>query len=230
MGKPKSTRQTRASTQQQTHVSKVKKIQADYKKGKPQRERKQTVRYVPPCRNTNTYHHPWTPADVDITLSVIEVRQSNNQDAKNSVEQLGEKGAKWYLAIALKKAIEDGQAPFKAGYFYSFSGAHTFDIVYVNPTNNHVYVLEAKGTKKGAAANLITRNNGKKQGNWNYLDEVAQEMANSGDALKQEAAARIMNAPTGKLHYIGVHTKYETDVNGRVTSPALPKEIFNKTR
>ncbi len=127
------------------------------------------------------------------------------------METLGEQGAKWYISNQLlSKTIEDGKAPFKAGYFHNFSGAHTFDVVYVDAANGHVYVIEAKGTKKGAAAKFSTRQNGKTQGNWDYLDEVADEMANSGNAQKMAAAAKIKNAPPGKLHYIGVHTTYST--------------------
>ena len=135
------------------------------------------------------------------------------------------------MCNSLGKTIEDGDmnSAMKAGYFYTFSGAHTFDIVYVDSSNNNVYVIEAKGTQQGSAANLITRQGGKTQGQWNYLDEVATEMANSGDARKMEAAAKIQNAGPGKLYYVGVHTTYAIDNSGNY-SANQPAPIFNKNR
>lgn len=100
--------------------------------------------------------------------------------------------------------------PIRAGYFYTFSGANTIDILYINPQNNVVYVLEAKGTQAGAAAGLVTRVSGNTQGTQAYLDEVAQDMVNSPDARKQEAGARIQTArASGVVRYIGVHTTYD---------------------
>ena len=130
-----------------------------------------------PCQNTNLYNRPWAPPAVNITAAFIQLNLSQGNHTNPAVETLGEQGAKWYVSNQLLgKTIEDGKAPFKNGYFYSFSGAHTFDVVYVDASNGHVYVIEAKGTKQGSAANFITRQNGKTQGNWNYLDEVADEM------------------------------------------------------
>ncbi len=183
-----------------------------------------------PCQSTNTYNLAWAPPTVGITAAGIQLNQSIGQDTKKGSEALGESGAKWYVANQLlRKNIEDKAAPFQAGYFYTFSNAHVFDIVYVDAITNDVYVIEAKGTQYPHAPGLISRQNGKTQGNWDYLDEVAAEMAASGDPLKTAAASRIINAPAGKLHYVGVHTTWSTDASGKVTAHT-PTAIFNKNR
>ena len=230
-GKKKGQKPTRKSNRQATKKKTAQSVRNNYKKthkGLNRQRRKPTV--FTPCENTNTYNRAWPPNTVGGTTTAISISLGLGQGTKNYVETLGEKGAKWYLANQLLgKTIEDGTAPFKNGYFYTFSGAHTFDIVYVDAGNNHVYVIEAKGTQQGAAANLITRQNGKTQGNWNYLDEVANEMNNNADALKQAAAQKIINAPPGKLHYIGVHTTYSVGGNNSVTAN-VPTQIFSKNR
>jgi hypothetical protein len=221
----------RRSERKSARKSTAQSVRRQYMSKRPKRATvKPTV--FSPCAATNTYNRGWPPPTVDATAVIMGTKLAANQDIKANVEELGDKGAKWYLSNQLLgKNVEDGdrKQPFKDGYFYSFSGAHTFDSVYVDASTGHVYVIEAKGTKKNSSANLIKRQNGKQQGSFNYLDEVAAEMQNSNDPLKVAAANKILNAPPGKLHYVGVQTTYSTDAGGRV-DVQTPKRIFKQDR
>ncbi len=180
-----------------------------------------------PCTNTNTYNRPWAPFVVGTQCGVISFTQSQGGNSNPDVEKLGEQGAKWWLCNKLHKTIEDGD-DVKAGYFITSNGPGVFDAVYKDPVTNDVYVMEAKATKAKAQANLITRQSGNTQGTFPYLDEVANEMAGSGDAEKNNIAKMIQNAPPGKLHYVVVHTTY-SNVNGKVTAnQPVPKSIINR--
>lgn len=227
---PKKRTSPRSATKQKTAQS----ISNNYKKQHGlNRQRNKPVAYVPCPTKSSPYHGAWPPTTIGYTVTAIEINQAANLDTKQFVETLGDKGAKWYLCTqVINKSVEDGDPnqPFKQGYFYSFSGAHTFDCVYVDATSGDVYVIEAKGTKKGGGKNLITRASGKTQGNFDYMDEVTNEMNNSGDAHKQAAAQAILNAKPGKLHYIGVKTSYDTDATSGKVTAKQPKEIFNKSR
>lgn len=228
LSNPKKRSSPRSATKQKTAQS----ISNNYKKQHGlNRQRNRPVAYVPCPNQATTYHGAWPPTTVGLTTTAIEINQAANLDTKKYVETLGDKGAKWYLCTqVINKSVEDGdpQQPFKHGYFYSFQGAHTFDCVYVDATNGHVYVLEAKGTKKGGGANLIQRQSGATQGTCNYLNEVVQDMSNSNDPHKQAAAQAIANAQGSKLHYIGVQTTYDTDANGKVTAQQ-PTQIFSQS-
>jgi hypothetical protein len=203
---------------------KSKKKQADnisnaYKKAHGHnRARRPTVRLVP-CVNVNTYHHLWPPAVVTASLLAIETAQILGHPSNTDVETLGEKGAKWWLCQELRRPIEDGDMlqPIQPGRFYTFNGPNTIDIFYISDlNNNHVYVLEAKGTQAGAAAGIVTRASNNKQGTSAYLDEVAVDMANSGLPRKMEAAAKIQRARLTVgcvVRYVGVHTTYDWTVS-----------------
>ncbi len=223
----------RKSKRKKTKTQTAKSVSNNYKRQHGlNRQHNKPVAYVPCPTKSSPYHGAWPPTTVGQTTVAIEVAQAASLDTKKYVETLGEKGAKWHLCTqVINKSVEDGDPnqPFKQGYFYSFSGARTFDCVYVDATTGDVYVIEAKGTKKGGGANLIQRQSGATQGTFAYLDEVVQEMSNSGDAHKQAAAQAILNAKANKLHYVGVHTTYDTDVNGKV-SAQQPKQIFTQSR
>jgi hypothetical protein len=196
------------------------------------RTRKKPAVYTPCLAPTVTYNVPWPPSIVAASITAISFSLAGGLNTKPYVESLGERGAKWYVCTQLLgKTIEDGDmsSPFKAGYFYSFSGAYTFDCVYVDNINGHVYVIEAKGTQYGSAAHLITRVSGNVQGSFLYLDEVVQDMNASGDAHKQAASNAILTVTVGKLHYVGVHTTYSVDMHGKVTAQQ-PNLIFNISR
>lgn len=222
---------SRRSDRPATKTKSAKSVRKNYMSSRPNRVRAKPISFTP-CQASNTYNRGWPPQTVDVTAAVIEVNLNAGNDTRTYVEELGDKGAKWHLCTQLVgRTVEDGDKtqPFKAGYFYSFSGAHTVDSIYVDQHNGNVYVIEAKGTKKGSAANLITRQNGKTQGTFAYLDEVADEMSRSGDALKAAAAAKITGAAPGKLYYVGVHTTYSADAQNRVMTQQ-PKSIYNNKR
>ncbi|HRW66367.1 MAG TPA: hypothetical protein P5032_11590 [Candidatus Competibacter sp.] len=153
------------------------------------------------------------------------------------VEKYGEIGAKWHLArTILNRDIPDATIAdnFKAGKFFTFNGANTVDIIYIdtNATPN-VYVLEAKGGKAGFSKGRNGKyppnvNNHLSQGNFDYLFDVANAMANSSVPSKAAAGNAIIkayNSNNGKLHYIGTSTK----IGDSTTNPS-PTELFNKTR
>lgn len=191
------------------------------------RQRKKVIPFVS-CASGSTYRGRWAPTTFEVTRRAIQ-----NAYHKRQVEELGDKGAKWFVCNQVVNAtVEDGDMtqPFRNGYFYTFSGAYTFDIVYVNSANNHVYVIEAKGTQRGATAALSTRLSGKTQGTFPYLDEVVQDMLRSGDPRKVEAANKIQFAPAGKLHYLGVQTTYDRGAGGKITLADQPRAIFNIVR
>jgi hypothetical protein len=186
------------------------------------------VPYVPCSGAVSTYHGPWAPVTFEVTRKAIAAAHTIKK-----IEILGDKGAKWFVCTrVVHKTVEDGDMTqaFKNGYFYTFSGAYTFDIVFVDAANNHVYVIEAKGTRKGAAAALSTRLSGASQGSFAYLDEVVGDMAASGDPRKMEAANKINNAAAGKLHYLGVQTTYVRNALGKTTLADQPKQIFSIKR
>ena len=184
-----------------------------------------------PCVNANTYHLPWPPGVVTGSLVAILMAQSAGLGSNKEVEELGEKGAKWWLCQQLGKPIEDGDMshPIQPGYFYSFNGANTIDILYISDlNNNHVYVLEAKGTQAGATAGLGARGSGNTQGTQAYLDEVVHDMANSKNARKREAAAKIQRARVTVgcvVRYVGVHTTY--DVTTAPSSAQVQNTLFD---
>jgi len=185
-----------------------------------------------PCQKENRYNKSWPITPAYVATSSIKFALATGHSTIQQVENLGELGAKWYIANqVVRKIIPDNDdAAYKADTFCTFSGAHTFDIVYVDSVTGHVYVIEAKGTQQGSAAHLSTRQNGKTQGNWDYLAEVADEMEQSTDAMKAAVAAKIKSAyqaQNGKLHYIGVHTTYP---GGTSATPNKPTELFSKTR
>lgn len=238
VGKPRGVK--RRSDRKATRKATAKSVVLNYKSNHKglMRQHRKPVGFQICVGKVNKYHHPWSPEPPAVLTceALIALDKSLGNNSNKSVESLGEVGAKWYFCTqVLSKSIEDGSnvnAP--NGYFYSFSGPNVVDVVYVDPSNNHVYVLEAKGAQAGPQPVLLQRVSGNTQGTFAYLNEVANDMVASGDPLKVAVGNKILtayNAQQGKLHYIGVHTTYTDNANGSVTANQ-PTQInnFNLTR
>ncbi|MEZ5581413.1 MAG: hypothetical protein R3F37_00230 [Candidatus Competibacteraceae bacterium] len=217
-----------------TTIKKTKQSLSDKYKKKTKVGKRTTRKPVAFCpgKAAGQYLKPWLIPRAQQLRKKIEANRT-----KKLVEEYGETGAKWHLARNILNQNIDDASPagsFQVGKFVTFSGANTADIIYVDTNANpNVYVLEAKGglatlSSKGRKGKYPP-NQGKKlnQGDWNYLEDVANAMINSTSPDKQAAGTAILNAyqqNNGKLHYIGVSTKLS-----KLGAP-LPSELFNKTR
>jgi hypothetical protein len=130
-------------------------------------------------------------------------------DTKDS-EELGELGAIFYL----QNLLSSMKIEYDDTCLHMFSGANTFNIVYIHPDINNpttILVIEAKGGNSGLGDRLDpTTLATVTQGTPEYLNAEAEVMKASNDPTKRAVGKAILKLmKTNQVAYFGVKTKYD---------------------
>jgi len=143
------------------------------------------------------------------------------QEKRELSEKFGNEAAKQHLRERLGKNIPDKD-------FKTFEGRSTVNIFYKDPDTGKIYVLEAKGSASGGTPNLGSAQ-GKSgqvtQGSNEYLDHIADQMAESPDLDKNMAADEILRNRK-QVEYIGVKGRY--DPEDPTSNIYEPEVLFEK--
>lgn len=138
-------------------------------------------------------------------------------------EELGNEAAKNHLRNKLGRDIPDGE-------FKTFSGPHTVNLYYKDPSTGKAYVMEAKGgnsqfgTRQGRHG--LHEGQTLKQGTQDYLEDVAEQMTRNGakDPEKIRVGREILNAIEDKnFEYTTIRGAY--DPISPIGNPIPPQVI-----